>query len=91
MNTTTTVKCFERVSFILSAAALAVTFISLPGIPPAGWGWFVLATILFAAGSVAVAYLVHRRSGQTREGTFFLSHVNASVFWLAVRIYLGSV
>ena len=91
MNTTTTVKLFERVSILLSAAALAVTFISLPHTPPAGWGWFVLATILFALGSVTVAYFAHQRSGQTRDGNFFLSHVNASVFWLAARVYLGSV
>lgn len=91
MNTTTTVKFFERVSIILSAAALAVTFISLPHTQPAGWGWFVLATILFALGSVTVAYLAHRQSGQTRDENFFFSHVNASVFWLAVRVYLGSV
>lgn len=91
MNTTTTVKLFERVSILLSAVALAVTFISLPHTPPAGWGWFVLATILFALGSVAVAYLAHHQSGQTHDGNFFLSHVNASVFWLAARVYLGSV
>ncbi len=87
----TTAKLFERVSIILSAAALAVAFISLPHTPPVGWGWFVFATILFALGSVAVAFRVHRRSGQTRDGNFFLSHVNASVFWLAARVYLGSV
>lgn len=91
MRTTTTVKLFERVSIILSAAALAVTFISLPHTQPAGWGWFVLATILFALASVAVASRVHHRSGQTRGGSFFFSHVDASVFWLAVRVYLGSV
>ena len=91
MNTTTTMKLFERVSIILSAAALAITFISLLDTPPTAWGWFVLATILFALGSVAVAYFAHHRSGQTREGNFFLSHVNTSVFWLAARVYLGSV
>lgn len=91
MNTATTVKLFERVSIVLSASALAVTFIFLPHTPPAAWGWFVLGTILFALGSVAIAYYSHRRSGQTRDGNFFFSHVNASVFWLAVRVYLGSV
>src|SRR5690349_22867196 len=91
MNPTTTVKMFERVSIILSAAALAVTFVSLPRTPPLGWGWFVFAIILFALCSVAAAFRVHRRSEQTRDGNFFLSHVNASVFWLAARVYLGSV
>jgi thiosulfate dehydrogenase [quinone] large subunit len=87
----TTVKLFERGSIVLSATALAVAFISLPHTQPAGWGWFVFATILFALGSVAVAFRVHHRNGQTREGNFFFNHVNASVFWLAVRVYLGSV
>jgi hypothetical protein len=45
----------------------------------------------FALGSVAVAYPGHHRRGQTRDGNFFLNHVNASVFWLAARVYLGSV
>lgn len=91
MSITTTLKWFERLSIVLSAVALLVTFMSLPHTPPSGWGWFVLASIVFALAFVAIAYFMHQRSSQTREGNFLLSHVNASSFWLAVRVYLGSV
>ena len=91
MSTTTTLKWSERFVIVLSALALLVTFIALPNTPSSGWGWFVLATIAFALGSVVLASFVYQRNNLTREGNFFLSHVNASSLWLAIRVYLGSV
>lgn len=90
MNTTVSFKWFERVTIILSAVALLIAFISLPNTPPSVWGWLVLATILFAFSIVGAAYLMRRRAGQTREGNFLLSHINASSCWLAARVYLGA-
>lgn len=91
MSITTTLKWSERFVIILSALALLVTFISLPNTPSSGWGWFVLAAVVFALGSVVLASFVYQRNSLTHEGNFFLSHVNASSLWLAIRVYLGSV
>lgn len=86
----TIIKWLERIIIVLSALALAVTFVSLPNTPATMWGWFVFAAGIFALGTVAAAALLHRQNDQKRRGNFLFSHVNASSLWLVVRVYLGS-